>query len=543
MAVLDNGMRWGECATDEQWADMRALLEPGDGPRRHFWLRSRGRSKTSDAAVATIAVMLCGEAGPGEEMYAAAAGRDQAALLAGKILGISRATPELADALEVQQHRVIARRTGAVLQVMSSELATSWGKTPFWLFVDEICNHDNTPPKEEFVVSQLTSLPKRRDSRCLIGSTPSAVTHWSYQRWVHAESSPLWRASILAGPAPWQDPEELADIQADLPEFQWRRLFLCEWASAEDTVADEQAIDECTRAGSDMAPDPGTEYVVGWDIGWKRDHSAVVVAHLGERGGRSAVITDRLESWVPRPGHPVQIGEVLDFAARMSREYNGALMIGDPREAWQHIQRLSAEGYAVRAADTTAGANSNRAKLLLRLVRDRAVAIPPDEQLRKELLSLRLTEGATPGVVRLTSDGSAQGHHDRVMALMYAAGELLSRPGMSWRNYAGDLRQCENPDCQRWYLAKAAQCTWCQAPNPVAPPAGMPAAGPSRPWQPQPGSWSAALLPPGARKCPEGHLYNGKAHGESCPRCNGPQGQMALPAAFAGALSMIGARR
>ena len=62
--VLDNGARWGECATPEQWADMRALLEPG-GPRRHFWLRSRGFSKTFDAGAATLAMMLAaGGIGP-----------------------------------------------------------------------------------------------------------------------------------------------------------------------------------------------------------------------------------------------------------------------------------------------------------------------------------------------------------------------------------------------------------------------------------------------------------------------------------------------
>ena len=70
--VLDNGARWGECATPEQWADMRALLEPG-GPRRHFWLRSRGFSKTFDAGAATLALMLAGGIRLGDELYAAAA--------------------------------------------------------------------------------------------------------------------------------------------------------------------------------------------------------------------------------------------------------------------------------------------------------------------------------------------------------------------------------------------------------------------------------------------------------------------------------------
>lgn len=534
MMVLDNGARWGECATDEQWADMRALLEPDGGPRRHFWLRSRGKSKTFDTGAATIAVMLADPgAGPGVEMYAAAAGKDQAALLAGKILAISRNTPELAGAVEVQQHAVLTARTGAKLDVLSSELATSWGKTPFWLFIDEICNHDNTPQKKDFVNALVTALVKRRDSRCLAASTPSDERHWSYDMWEHAQTSKLWRAVVQAGPASWQDPDELEDEHGRLLEYEWKRLFLCQWASADDILADGEALAQCTRGEEMPQVHEGTEYVVTWDIGWKKDHSAVAVAHMGARGGRKAVIIDRLDAWIPKPGAEVRISEVLAHAAEMSRVYNGALLTGDPHEAWQTVQDLREDGYNVKPADTGAAMNSVRAKLLLRLVRDRAIEIPPDGQLRKEFLSLRLAEGSTPGVVRLTSDGSAKGHFDRVTAILYAAGELLTRPGMSWRDMNGSLVTCYA--CARAYLRARASCVFCGAPNPdPAPPVPPDRANAG----PQPGSWATAWLPPGAVKCAEGHWYRPEA--PECPRCAGRHRQgTAVPAAFASALAMI----
>lgn len=103
--VLDDGARWGEAATPEQWSDMAALLSDA-GPRRYFWLRARGRSKTFDAGAATVALMLSEAVGAGDEAYAAAAGRDQAGLLARKIRAIAERTPELARAVEVQQHKV-----------------------------------------------------------------------------------------------------------------------------------------------------------------------------------------------------------------------------------------------------------------------------------------------------------------------------------------------------------------------------------------------------------------------------------------------------
>lgn len=517
MMVLENGQRWGDAATEDQWADMTALLEPDGGPRWHFWLRSRGRSKTFDAGAATVAFMLAGGAGPGDELYACAAGKEQAGLLANKIAGIVRNTAELAGSVEVQKNAVLTPRSGAVLNVMSSELETSWGKTPLWVFIDEICNHDDTPDKKAFVMAYITALVKRRDSRCLIASNPSDEKHWSYGRWDHAGKSRLWRASQMAGPAPWQDPEELEDMREDLADFEWKRLFLGEWASADDVVADAEALAACTRQVPVLPPQPGTEYVVAWDIGWKKDHSAVAVLHMGERAGRRAVITDRLESWVPRPGAEVRISGVLGTAAELSREYNGALLTGDPHEAWQTIQDLREQGYNCRPVDTGAAANSVRAKDLLRLVRDRAIEIPADDQLRKEFLSLRLAEGATPGAVRLTSDGSAKGHFDRVTTILYGAGELLSRPGSSWRDMNGKLADCAS--CGLAYLAVRAACPHCQAPNPspaVPPPAPDPGAAP------QPGSWAAAYRRPGASERPV---------------------QPSLPPAFARALGMIQGRR
>lgn len=536
--VLDNGHRWGECATDDQWSDMEALLDP-ERPRWHFWLRSRGRSKTFDAGCGTLGMMLAGGVRAGDEMYAAAEDRTQAGLLAEKIRGIAQNTPELAGAAEVQQYRVITPRTGAILNVLSSELAGSWGKTPRWLFVDEVCNHTATANKREFVTALVTALVKRRDSQCLIGSTPSAQSHWAYQIWLRALSSALWRASIVKGPAPWQDPVELEDERQWLPDFMWRRLFECEWASADDVLADELALAECTRAGNEVLdPRAGSSYVVSWDIGWKKDHSAVAVAHVSDAADRRRVIVDRLQAWVPTPGREVDIGAVMDFAAGMSREYNGAPMEGDPTQAYQRVQDLRQAGYNVTAAKITAGDNSTRAKLLLRLLRERAISLPDDPVLRTEMASLRLAEGTTPGVVHLVTDGSSDGHYDRAQAIMYAAAHLLSRNGDSWRNYCGDVRKCGN--CGNYYIAASRLCKYCHAANPDAhaPEAPHLRSGPV-PVTPQPGSWASAYLPDDAMRCPQDHIYS--ASSGSCPKCAGSQGGLGgtgLPAAFARALGI-----
>ena len=149
--VLEDGSRWGESAVPEQWDDMEALLT-GEGQRRHFWLRAESAElrKSFDTGAATLATMLSGEVHGGDEMYAAAAGREQAGILARKMRQIAEMTPELAGSVEVQNFRVVTPRTGAILDIISTDLATSWGKTPRWLYGDEVCNHDDTETRRGF---------------------------------------------------------------------------------------------------------------------------------------------------------------------------------------------------------------------------------------------------------------------------------------------------------------------------------------------------------------------------------------------------------
>ena len=221
--------------------------------------------------------------------------------------------------------------------------------------------------------------------------------------------------------------------------------------------------------------------------------------------------------------------------ARMSLALSPRCTMISRAEGAPIIPRLALE--ADKPVTFSAGTNSKRAQMLLRLIRDRMVDLPDDAALRKEFLSLRLAEGTTPGVLRLTSDGSSQGHFDRVTAVMLAAEELLSRPSGSWRDYCGTTTDCAA--CGRVFMQASPACPFCLAANPGKP-EQAPAPGPpvSEPYAPNPGGWASAYIPPGSRRCGSGHIYPGDGHGDQCPKCAGPRGgSAALPEAFARALA------
>jgi Phage Terminase len=513
--VLDSGARWGEEAVPDQWADMEALLSPG-GPRRHYWLRARGRSKSTDVAAAAVALLLT-EHGAGDEAYVGAAGRDQAALVARKVAGLASRTPELSGAIEVQNYRVVAPGTGATLEVISSDLASSWGRTPRFAALDELANWESGESSRMFAESMLSSLPKRRDSRCVIVTTPSSPSHWAHALWLAACDDPLWRTSLTRGPAPWMSPEEIASERRRLPESWWLRLFECRWAEADDAIADAEAVADCVRHDGPLPPVEGARYVVSFDLSTVSDHTAVAVCHLDEGSGRRVVVLDRLRAWKPSRARPLDMAAVEAYIGQAARDYGGAVILGDPYQATSMCQRLR-EHHQVREVAFSAGANSKRAQMLLRLVRDRDVALPDDPDLRRELLSLRLVQGASPGLMKLATDGSSQGHYDRVTALMLAAEHLLATPGGSWLDGYG-LRRCEQ--CGDAYRRERDACLYCGADNPDAgeEPAGEAAAEDTTLGAaPQPAPVSAW----GVARCENGHPYFVDRNGGKCPQC--PQG-------------------
>ena len=443
-------------------------------------------------------------------MIAAAAGRDQAGLILRKVRGLAERTPELAGAVEIQNYRVLTPRTGAVLDVISSDLATSWGRTPRWLVLDEIANHPSAETAERFADALLTALVKLADSEALAITTPSSPSHWSYRLWQAALEDPLWRTSVVSGRAPWQSAAELESEKRRLTPAMWARLFECQWCAADDALGDEAAVAACVRHDGSLPRQPGAVYVVSFDLSVSHDHTAVAVSHLAEEDGQKIVVIDQLQAWIPGAGHQVDLQEVEAWILQAARDYGGAQIVGDPFQAAQMIRDA---GMRVKAIQFNSGSNSKRAQLLFRLIKDRCLALPDDEQLRKELLSLRLQEGSTPGTVRLTTDGTSHGHFDRVTAVMLAAEELLGRPGGSILG-AYSMVYCD--DCKRAYPSRYEQCPRCHPGAKVKTPAIVAAARP----QPAAGGWAAAN---GIRYCEaHGHPYDGKIHGDRCPSCQAP---------------------
>lgn len=431
--VLADGRRWGESAEPLQLDDARSVLVPEqDGPRRHWLGRARGRSKTTDVGGLSLAAMLTepadGGLPVGARAYAGAADRDQARLLLDAVRGFLLRTPELqGGVVDVQAYRIVVPQRDIVLEVLAADGPGAYGLLPDWLALDELCQWPDTANARTVYDALTSALPKVATSRALVMTTAGDPGHWSRKVWEHAGSSQLWRVSDAHGPAPWMSPAEVADEERRLMPSVFRRLFHNEWTAPEDRLTTLDAVRDCVRTGQPDRLDPvrGVRYALGLDLAVTRDNAVLAVAHLEDvPGADPRVVCDDLRVWTPVKGRPVDLAEVEAAVARLSGEYGGALVSFDPAKAELMTQRLHRAGVKVEQRQFTVGTNNSRAQMLFRLLQNRRLSLPDDDQLVDELANVRLLE-TSPGVFRLDHDRNR--HDDRATALALAAQQLLER--------------------------------------------------------------------------------------------------------------------
>lgn len=430
--VLEDDCSWGDVAAPFQWEDARAILNP-DSPTPYSYLtRARGASKTADLAGVAIAAMLT-QAPPGAKCYAVAADRDQGRLLVDSIEGYVARTALLRGALDVQAFSVAALRTGATLDVLAADGPSAWGLRPYFTVADELAQWGATEGPRKVWEAISSGSAKLAGARLVVLTTAGDPGHWSRRVLDHALASELWRVNEIPGPAPWADPTRLAEQAARLPESVYLRLFENRWTSPEEALVTDEQLRCCVTLDGPLEPARDRRYIVGVDVGLKKDATVAAVCHAEREGESVRVVLDRMERWQGSRLRPVRLAEVEDWLYQASRAYNLARIVADPWQAVGMLQRLKGRGVSVEEYVFSQQSVGRLASTLHLLLRDGLFALPDDEELLGELANVRFRETA-PGVMRLDHDPDK--HDDRALALALAAQRLVTRPQSRLRSYS-----------------------------------------------------------------------------------------------------------
>lgn len=414
--VIEDGRTWGDAATRVQLDDARAVL---DGERPYNYItRARGYSKTADLAGVALAMLLT--LPPGSRLYWLAADEDQGRLVLDSIAGYSQRTGLLQGVLDVQARRVVATGRDNRLDVLAADAASAWGLRPAAVFADELAQWPSTPNARRLWEAVSSAVLKVSGARLVVLTTAGDPAHEAARVLDHARSSELWRVSETPGPPPWTDPEKLAEQRSRLPGAIYRQLFENEWVPAEGAFLDPVALDDCfTLPGPASKPEPRQRYVAGLDLGHTSDRTAFALGHRTEE----AVILDRLQVWSGSRDAPISFAAVERAILTAFDRFRFRLS-ADPWQALHVLERLRAEGLRASEVTFTAAFKQRLASTLLQSVNDRALRLYPDNELRDELLALRLVQ--KPG--GWVFDHRAGGHDDRAIALSLMIVAALDTP-------------------------------------------------------------------------------------------------------------------
>jgi hypothetical protein len=310
-----------------------------------------------------------------------AADKDQARLLVDSVAGFVARTPLLRGALEVAAFRVVAPRTGAVLEILAADAESAWGIRPWLLVADELAQWGTT------------SGPRR-----LWEAVSSASAKVAGARLVEARRI-----------SPRRRPLDLVDAPQAI------RLRVLEHPCA--------PVGRVTGGGQHVC------------------HAEPLTRTLedGTLTAGARVVVDRLQVWAGSRARPVQLAEVGEWLRYVAAEYHGASVVFDPHQAIDLTQRLARLGVRTAKYDFTASSVGRLALALYQALRNRTLSIPNDPELIDELLNVRLRE-TSPGIYRIDHD--ADKHDDRVIALALCVEHLQASPPTRppWRDGEGLAR-------------------------------------------------------------------------------------------------------
>lgn len=419
-------------ALDPAWKTVAGLPAKTPILRRAWIERPRGHAKTTDMAV-QIAWVLLATRRPIQGICAAA-DRDQGNLILQAVARLIAANPGLPGLLRMRASAVESRQQNARLEVISSDVGSSFGLTPDFVICDELSHW----PDQRLWHSLLSAAAKRPESLLVVLTNAGVGRGWQWEARQAAQDNPAWFFTTLDGPqAPWLSPKDLDEQRAMLPPAVYDRLWNNRWQAAEGNYLTAEEVALCCDQQLQIENQAtfGRRYIAAIDYAEKHDRTAAVLMHSdGQR-----LVVDRLDVIAPRPGSPVLVSWVEDWITRISAAFPQTTFVIDEYQLLGTFQRLGRRFSLVRFPFAGGQGNHELAVTLRRMIVHRqiawypgcgALADHPEDTLESELAELVLKQAASG---RIRFDTAAGGHDDRAFVLAAAAWWAQTNSAPRWQ--------------------------------------------------------------------------------------------------------------
>ncbi len=402
--------------------------------KQHWIELPRGARKTTDLAGIQLAALYA-QAPPMARLYVGASDEEQAQELIDAALGLIERTPELAGVFRTGELEITNAANGASVRALAAD-ASAMGKRAWMITLDEVANWPETRKAKRFWGVLTSGNRKIAECRTVVITNAGDPQHWAWKRRETARASLHWRFYSVPGPLPWLTPADLEVLRENAEtDSEYDRLHLNRWTTSEDRLATRADLAACTILPGPVPPVRGTRYVATLDIGIVNDRTVLTVMHTEETPAGRRVVLDRIVRWQGSRSAPVDLGEVRDTLLALTMDYYSAEVVLDPHQTVLIAQEARARGVMVHEFAFTATSVGRLALSLHQAIKNHRMALPDDEVLLDELISVRLRKN-TLGVYRLDHDSGQ--HDDQAIALALGAHYLLDADGSAeaWIRWA-----------------------------------------------------------------------------------------------------------
>jgi len=247
------GKAWGESV--EPWQE-EMIFEPLDrrNPRSGRWIYNllylelpRGHAKTLIAASEALRLLVTEE-----EWYidVFASDKDQARITAEFIAGFVRRNPRLSMSVVVERNKVYCKKTGSVLEVLSADAPSAYGRGGLGQGYMAICDELWTWKSMELWTGIRSGAGKTNEWRILIcsnaGNDKSDATGVAWK--VRQTAKRKTRTHYLYSPRGpvaqwWINSGAPDDLKGELPLPTYNRLVMNTWVTAGENIFTAEMID------------------------------------------------------------------------------------------------------------------------------------------------------------------------------------------------------------------------------------------------------------------------------------------------------------
>lgn len=398
----------------ESIAPALVALARGERPDigRFWWEASKGTSKDTDLS-ACILWLLAFAKRP-LTCQVGAADADQAAELRRAASGIMHANPWLSARLTIDKWLIACKDTGGTCDIIPADVTGSHGARPDLLVLNELSHIG----KQEYAENLMDNASKVPHGVVVVATNAGHTGTWQYDWRQLAVDSDRWIVEQFAEPAPWLDPEELAEAAKRNSPTRFNRLFYGVWSPNSGDFLDPQAVEDCIVLQGPMhsRPNDNWGFILGVDLGVSHDHSAVCL--LGTEQGSGTITLCDCKSWAPPAGGQIDLSQVERAIVGYHARFRLRKVVYDPYQAVMLAQSLERRGIRTEPFNFVGQNLTRLASTLLEVVNCRSLAMYRHDALLRDLARLQIVERSYG--VKLESVRDQHGHADLATNLAIA---------------------------------------------------------------------------------------------------------------------------